>query len=89
MHRATRLEAPPNAEQRAPVQKAHTIRLSRVPVDLDPLAGSKIKAISHALLTAEPHPLEPGKTIILVGTADAVVTIWEAEDPRCGANLCQ
>lgn len=54
-------------------------------MELDPLAGAKMKGISHALLIAEPHPLEAGKTIIVVGTADAVVTIWEADDPRCNS----
>lgn len=56
-------------------------------MELDPLAGAKMKGISHALLIAEPHPLEAGKTIIVVGTADAVVTIWEADDPRCSFTL--
>lgn len=51
-------------------------------VDLDPLAGAQMKGISHALLVAEPHPLEAGKAIIMVGTADGVVTAWEGDNPK-------
>lgn len=53
-------------------------------MDLDPLAGAKIKGISSALLLAEPHPVEAGRIIVMVATDDGVVTIWEGEDSRCG-----
>lgn len=53
-------------------------------MELDPLAGAKVKAITSALLLAEVHPVEPGRIIIMVAAADGVVTIWEGEDSRYG-----
>ena len=55
----------------------------RCAVDLDPLAGAKMKAINSAVLLAEVHPVEPGRILVMVAAADGVVTIWEGEDSRC------
>ncbi len=52
-------------------------------VDFDPLAGSKVKGISNAILVVEPHPFNVDETIVVVCTSSGEATIWHSADPRC------
>ena len=52
-------------------------------VDFDPLAASKVKGISNAILVVEPHPSSVDETVIVVCTSSGEATIWHSADARC------